>query len=117
MRLRTSSNGLSLNVVAGTSAVLFSLDMPEQEANGLLGFHIHKKNLKSGTEYDLQSIRFFEETVPNPQKGALYSTKEHPWQSFLWEDFYVEHKAEYEYTFTAVYGTPTNLEYRKKVTI
>ena len=117
MRLRTSSNGLSLNVVAGTSAVLFSLDMPEQEANGLLGFHIHKKNLKSGTEYDLQSIRYFKDKVPNPQKGALYSTKEHPWQSFLWEDFYVEHKAEYEYTFTAVYGTPTNLEYRKKVTI
>ena len=117
MRLRTSRDGLSVNVVAGTSAVLFSLHIDEQKTNGLLGFYIHKKNLKTGDSYDVKSTRYFEATVPNPQEGTLYSTKKHPWQSFLWEDFYVEHKAQYEYTFTAVYGSPASLEYGPKITI
>jgi phosphatidylserine/phosphatidylglycerophosphate/cardiolipin synthase-like enzyme len=117
MRLRATKNGLTVNIVAGTSAVLFSLHLDESKSADLLGFYIHKKNLKKGTEYDIESIRYFEETVPNPQPGARYSTKNHPWQSFLWEDFYVEHKGQYEYSFTPVYGTPSDLKYGKAVTV
>lgn len=117
MRLRTSAHGLTLNVVAGTSAILFSIDMDKKETASLLGFYINKKNLKKGTEYDVTSIRYFKDTVPDPQPGATYSTKEHPWQSFLWEDFFVENKAKYEYSFTPVFGTPANLQYGKPVTI
>jgi phosphatidylserine/phosphatidylglycerophosphate/cardiolipin synthase-like enzyme len=117
MRLRSSKNGLTVNIVAGTSAVLFSLHLDESKSADLLGFYIHKKNLKKGTEYDIESIKYFEETVPNPQPGARYSTKIHPWQSFLWEDFYIEHKGQYEYSFTPVYGTPSDLKYGKPVTV
>jgi phosphatidylserine/phosphatidylglycerophosphate/cardiolipin synthase-like enzyme len=117
MRLRASKNGLTVNIVAGTSAVLFSLHLDETKTKDILGFYIHKKNLKKGTEYDIESIKYFEETVPHPQPGARYSTKIHPWQSFLWEDFYVEHKGRYEYSFTPVYGTPSDLKYGKPVTV
>jgi hypothetical protein len=117
MRLRASKNGLTVNIVAGTSAVLFSFHLDESKSADLLGFYIHKKNLKKGTEYDIESIKYFEETVTNPQPGARYSTKTHPWQSFLWEDFYVEHKGQYEYSFTPVYGTPSDLKYGKAVTV
>lgn len=117
MRLRKTCTGLTINVVAGTSAVLFSLDMDEDATKGLLGFYIHKKNLRKGTEYDIKSIKYFAETIPSPQHGATYSTKEHPWQSFFWEDFYVEYKGEYEYTFTPVRGNPTNLIYDDPVTV
>lgn len=117
MRLRSSKNGITVNIVAGTSAVLFSLHLHESKTKDLLGFYIHKKNLKKGTEYDIESIKYFEETVPDPQPGARYSTKWHPWQSFLWEDFYVEHKGQYEYSFTPVYGTPSALTYGKGLRI
>jgi hypothetical protein len=117
MRLRTSQNGLTLNVVAGTSAVLFSLHMEKENANGLLGFYIHKKNLVKKTSYDIEAIKYFKETVKDPKPGARYSTKKHPWQSFLWEDFFVEFKGYYQYKFTPVYGTPSKLKYGKPVTI
>jgi len=59
MRLRASKNGLTVNIVAGTSAVLFSLHLDETKTKDLLGFYIHKKNLKKGTEYDIESIKYF----------------------------------------------------------
>jgi phosphatidylserine/phosphatidylglycerophosphate/cardiolipin synthase-like enzyme len=117
MRLRTTKDGMTLNVVAGTSAVLFSIDMDEASAKDLLGFYIRKNNRKTGTGYDVSSIRYFEETVPEPKPGARYSTKEHPWQSFLWEDFSVDKDAEYQYIFTAVHGKPSNLKYKTTITI
>lgn len=117
MRLRSSKNGLTLNVVAGTSAVLFSLDMKEEKTIDLMGFYIHKTNLKNNTGYDVPSIRYFEGIVENPENGARYSTKEHPWQSFLWEDFYVENKARYEYKFTAMHGEPGKLRKGSSISI
>jgi phosphatidylserine/phosphatidylglycerophosphate/cardiolipin synthase-like enzyme len=117
MRLRTTQNGITINAVAGTSAVLLSLDMPEKKAEALLGFHIHKSNIKKNTSYDIESTRYFEETVDDPQPGARYSTKQHPWQSFLWEDFSVEINGEYEYSFTPVYGSPRRLKYGKPATL
>jgi phosphatidylserine/phosphatidylglycerophosphate/cardiolipin synthase-like enzyme len=117
MRLRTTKDGLTLNVVAGTSAILFSLDMDQQDTAGLLGFYIHKDNVTTGEGYDVESIKFFADQVPNPVKGAKYNTKEHPWQSYLWEDFFVELGSQYKYTFTAVYGTPAQLEYPRSISI
>ncbi len=117
MRLRTAKNGLTVNVVAGTSAILFSFDMKENDAKDLLGFYIHKDNLTTGTGYDVSSTRYFASTVENPAPGKKYSTKDHPWQSFLWEDFYVKKGGKYRYTFTSVHGTPANKKYKKKLSI
>ncbi len=96
---------------------LLSYLRTKEKTHGLLGFYIHKKNIKKDTSYDIESTRFFEEVVASPEAGARYNTKYHPWQSFLWEDFSVEHKAEYEYVFTPVYGSPGNLEYGKKASL
>lgn len=117
MRLRTTNDGLTLNVVAGTSAILFSIGMDEKDTKDLLGFYIHKDNLETGVGYDVSSIRYFEATAVAPAPGKKYNTKEHPWQSFLWEDFYVKIGGRYKYTFTAVHGKPDNLKHKGKVSI
>jgi len=109
MRLRKITGSIILNVVSGPSAVLFSIDMDENKINGLLGFYISKTNLKTGAAYDVQSTKHF----PKSAKSAdgRYSTKYHPWQSFLWEDFYISEGGRYEYSFVPVYGQPDALDY------
>lgn len=115
MRLRVQSSLLTVNVVAGTSAILFSIDMEEEATNGLLGFYIRKKNMSTGDTYDITSIKHFK--GGKPDKDGKYSTEHHPWQSFLWEDFYVQEKSSYEYYFKAVFGAPEALTYSDPVTI
>ncbi|WP_430402291.1 phospholipase D-like domain-containing protein [Fluviicola sp.] len=116
MRLRKSHDGITLNVVAGTSAVLFSIDMLESDTSDLLGFYIRKVNLKDLQKaYDITSSKHFPDT-PKTIDGK-YNTKDNPWQSFLWEDFYISYEGEYEYFFTAVTGTPENLRYDRTISI
>ncbi|MCW3123374.1 MAG: hypothetical protein JWQ38_2866 [Flavipsychrobacter sp.] len=117
MRLRKTQNGLTITAVVGTSAVLFSLDMDEKDTQGLLGFYIRKKNAEEKQGYDFKSTKYFSELVEQPEEHAQYSTKEHPWQSFLWEDFSITDKSEYTYSFTPVYGTPGKPEYGKKASM
>lgn len=105
----------TVNVVAGTSAILFSIDMEEEATKGLLGFYIHKLNLDTGKDYDVMSIKHFKGAKPG--EDGRYSTKFHPWQSFLWEDFYVQERANYEYHFRAVSGKPGALIYSDPVTV
>lgn len=116
MRLRKSTNGITLNIVAGTSAVLFSIDMKQEDTTDLLGFYIRKINLKKPEEgYDVSSSKHF----PDSPKSAdgTYNTKDNPWQSFLWEDFSVSYGAEYEYIFTPVTGSPSNLKYGNEIAV
>ena len=118
MRLRTTQNGITINAVAGTSAVLLSLDMDESKTADFMGFYIRKENLSQpNRNYDVESTRYFADVVDTPLEGARYNTKEHPWQSFLWEDFSVEDGKEYKYIFTPVYGSPGALTYGKKAAI
>jgi hypothetical protein len=116
MRFRKSAGGITLNVVAGTSAVLFSIDIDQHLQDDLLGFYIRKVNLKNpASAYDVQSSKRFPGT-PKSADGR-YSTKEHPWQSLLWEDFYVSEQAKYQYFFTPVKGQPGNLVYGEALSV
>ncbi|WP_255156955.1 phospholipase D-like domain-containing protein [Ferruginibacter sp. HRS2-29] len=117
MRTRTTENGITINAVVGTSAVLLSFDIEKAATKELLGFYIRKENISSGEAYDVTSIKYFKEMVPEPEKYARYNTKFHPWQSFLWEDFSIEDKKEYKYIVTPVFGKPTSLLYGKPATL
>lgn len=112
MRKRESQNGLTVTAVIGTSAVLLSFDMNQNQTEGLLGFAIQREDHKENEKYYLKGFKYFADAIENRVEGQLFSTFEHPVQSFLWEDFTVKSNYEYTYTVIPVYGKPKNLEYR-----
>lgn len=117
MRLRETQNGLEVTAVIGTSAVLLSFEMAEEVTTGLLGFAIEREDHTEDEKYYLKGFKYFEETVGPTGEGQLFSTFEHPVQSFIWEDFSIKTKHDYSYTVTPVFGKPKKLEYGKSCTI
>lgn len=113
MRKREKQNGLELSAVIGTSAVLLSFDLSEADAKGLLGFAIEREDHMENEKYYLKGFKYFKETAGSIGHGELFSTHEHPVQSFLWEDFSVKPNHDYSYTITPVFGKPKKLEYRE----
>lgn len=113
MRLRKKENNLEVTAVTGTSAVILSFNMSEQNSKGLLGFAIEREDHNENEKYFLSGFKHFEETVSNYIPGSLFSTYEHPIQSFMWEDFTVKSKYEYTYNVIPVYGKPKHLEYHE----
>ncbi|KUJ58348.1 phospholipase D-like domain-containing protein [Chryseobacterium aquaticum] len=112
MRKRAVENGLEVTCVAGTSAVILSMDMSEEDTVGLLGFSIEREDINEREKYFLKGFKYFEETAGNAVKSQLFSTYEHPVQSFMWEDFTVKAGNEYIYNVIPVYGKPKFLEHR-----
>ncbi len=117
MRQREKQNGLEVTAVIGTSAVLLSFDMDESHTIGLLGFAIEREDHTEDEKYYLKGFKYFSETAGEVGEGQLFSTQEHPVQSFMWEDFSVKTKHDYSYTVTPVFGKPKKLEYGKSCTI
>jgi hypothetical protein len=112
MRKRVKQNGLEITAVIGTSAVLLSFDMTEASAKELLGFAIQREDHTENEKYFLRGFKYFTETAGATGDGQLFSTYEHPVQSFMWEDFSVKTEHEYSYTVIPVYGKPKNLDHR-----
>lgn len=113
MRKRVKENGLEITAVIGTSAVILSFEMDQSATDGLLGFAIEREDHKEKEKYYLKGFKYFEETAQGTHEGQLYSTFEHPVQSFMWEDFTIKCDREYTYTITPVSGKPKYLVYGK----
>jgi phosphatidylserine/phosphatidylglycerophosphate/cardiolipin synthase-like enzyme len=109
MRVTKTTDGLKVHAVAGTYVVMLGFDLPEADCNGLLGFSIHRTDHTENEAGHLQAMKAFEETDPGFPAGSLYSTREHPIQSFQWADYSAKPGHEYTYTITAKKGTPKNL--------
>lgn len=114
MRKRNKANGLEVTAVAGTSAVLLSFDMddPSGGQDNFLGFAIEREDHSKQEKYYLKGFKYFEETAADTGEGQLFSTFEHPVQSFMWEDFAVSGGDSYTYNVIPVYGKPKKLERR-----
>jgi hypothetical protein len=78
MRNRNASNGLSLQVIAGTNVVLLGIDLPQNKCPGLLGFAIRRQDHTEGDNYWLTGYKTFESIEPHPAPGVAYSTHRHP---------------------------------------
>src|SRR5260370_1023123 len=100
--------------MSGTRVVLMALDIDPGRREGLRGFAFQVSS--GGNPHWLKGTKYFERLVPEPEKGAKYSTLEHPIQSFLWSDYEAKPDTEYEYTIVALYGEPGALEQRHRVT-
>jgi phosphatidylserine/phosphatidylglycerophosphate/cardiolipin synthase-like enzyme len=103
MRSFKKNDHLSVRVIAGTHVILMALDMPEGSRAGLRGFAI-KRGDKGKPQEWLRGTKYFEALVPNPLPKSDYSSRDQPFQSFLWSDYRAEPGAKYDFTIVALYG-------------
>lgn len=109
MRVTRTSGGLKIHGVAGTYVVLLGFDLAEADCEGLLGFSIHRTDHTENEAYFLSGMKAFVETDPGFPAGSLYSTKDHPIQSFQWSDYSAKPGHDYSYVVTALKGSPPAL--------
>lgn len=117
MRVLDMNNGFKVHAIAGTYVVLFGFDLQEADCGGLLGFSLHRTDHTENEAYYLSATKAFAETDPGFPSGSLYSTRDHPIQSFQWADYTAKPGHQYTYTFTAKKGTPANLTPHAEVVI
>jgi phosphatidylserine/phosphatidylglycerophosphate/cardiolipin synthase-like enzyme len=117
MRVRRKRSGVSVHAISGTYVVLLGLDADEAAREGLLGFAIEREDHTEDERYWLKGFKTFEETEPDPCPGSLFSTLEHPIQTFLWGDYTAKPDHEYTYRVRPVRGQPKQLEYGPDVTV
>jgi phosphatidylserine/phosphatidylglycerophosphate/cardiolipin synthase-like enzyme len=117
MRFRKQSDGISVHVISGTYVVTLAMNATPQARKGLLGFSICRGDKSEHQQYWMKGMRTFASVYPNPPKGALVSTHEHPIQDFLWSDFTAKAAHKYTYVVQPVRGEPKNLRYGKEVEI
>jgi hypothetical protein len=109
MRASSTSDGLKVNVIAGTYVVLLAFDLPPDKCKGLMGFSIHRIDHTENESYYLSGMKAFDDTHPGLPAGSQFSTKDHPIQSFQWADYSAKPGHVYTYTVTALKGSPGKL--------
>ena len=67
MRAREVQQGLTVQAIAGTHAVLLGFDF--EDATGCLGFGIHRSDHTEGEAYWLRGLKAFASVVPQPTPG------------------------------------------------
>lgn len=111
MRVSKENDGLRVKAIAGTHVVLMALDMDEGKRAGLRGFAI--KRGQGGQPPDwLRGIKYFKDLVPHPDPKDDYSSRDQPFQTFLWSDYRAVPGTDYEFTIIALYGDLHAMEER-----
>ena len=105
MRKYIKQGGFSASALSGTYVVMLGLNAKKVAIDGLLGFAIHRTDHTEDERYWLKGFKTFKETEPNPTPGALYSTLEHPVQSFRWADYTSIDRIYADVPFTSVQKT------------
>ncbi len=111
MRVSQSSGPLRVKAIAGTHVVLMALDMDEKARAGLRGFAI-KRGQDGQPQSWLRGIKYFKDLVSDPQPKDDYSSREQPFQTFLWSDYAASPGTKYAFTIIALYGDLHNMEER-----
>lgn len=112
MRFRTTHNGVTVNVIAGTHVVFFGLDLAASARPGFRGFAFRRADYTEEETAWLRGMKTFEAAEPHPAKGETFPTRDHPIQSFQWCDYSVKPGRNYTYTIVALYGDALTLEPR-----
>jgi phosphatidylserine/phosphatidylglycerophosphate/cardiolipin synthase-like enzyme len=110
MRCRQESNGISVHAISGTWVVILGFNATECARQKLLGFALHRTDHTEDEAYWLKGFKTFEQTEPNPPPGSLFSTLEHPLQTFQWGDYTAKPDHEYTYKVVPLYGKPKNIK-------
>src|SRR4249919_349797 len=99
--------GLTVQAIAGTHAVLLGLDF--DDPSGCLGFAIHRTDHTEGEAYWLRGLKAFASVIPQPTPGMDFSFRQHPLQGFQWGDYTAKPGHDYTYRIVALGGTPAAL--------
>ena len=109
MRVRKSKGMLSVSAIAGTHVVILGMNMKEADCDGLLGFAIHRTDHEAEYSGWLEGMKTFEKTDPKLRAGLTVSSREHPFQDFIWSDYTAKEGRKYTYRVVALKGSPTDL--------
>lgn len=110
MRKKTTSNGLTVNAIAGTNVVMLGMSLSKQTARRLLGFAIQREDHTEGERYWMRGMKTFEATDSGVAPSGQASSRAHPFQSFQWSDYSAKPDHKYTYRVIALRGTPANLQ-------
>lgn len=112
MRFKSQKkDGFQVFAVAGVNTVSFGIAATPAARNGLLGFAVERIDKARNQRFFVQGMKVFPSVVPNPEPGTRVSTRDHPIQSFVWDDFTARDDHTYTYNFYPVRGTPKNLDH------
>ncbi|MBA1142500.1 phospholipase D-like domain-containing protein [Mesorhizobium neociceri] len=114
MRVTKGNDHLKVKAVAGTRVVLLALDMDEASREGLLGFAV-KRGVKGHEQTWLRGTKYFRDLVPHPDPKDDYSSRDQPFQTFLWSDYKAFADTNYDFTIVALYGDIHAFEERHKL--
>jgi phosphatidylserine/phosphatidylglycerophosphate/cardiolipin synthase-like enzyme len=103
MRVSQANGHLRVKAIAGTHVVLMALDIDAEARPGLRGFAI-KRGQNGQPQVWLRGIKYFKKLVPNPNIEDDYSSRDQPFQSFLWSDYRASPGTSYDLTIVALYG-------------
>jgi phosphatidylserine/phosphatidylglycerophosphate/cardiolipin synthase-like enzyme len=109
MRKHSATGGVTVQAVAGDYAVLLGMDLTAATLTGCLGFAIERTDHTEAEQYWLSGFKTFRSVVPVPDPNTIYSTRDHPVQTFYWGDYTTKPNHQYTYRVVPRYGTPKNL--------
>jgi phosphatidylserine/phosphatidylglycerophosphate/cardiolipin synthase-like enzyme len=89
--------------------VFLALGLDPAVQRDCLGFAIHRTDHTDDEQYWLSGFKTFRSVVPIPDPRQMYSSRDHPVQSFYWGDYSAKPAHEYQYRIVPRYGTPKNL--------
>ncbi|MBI4804779.1 MAG: hypothetical protein HY795_06055 [Desulfovibrio sp.] len=111
MRFKSQvSNGFKVFAVTGTNTVSFAIDYQQADLKGLLGFGVERYDPQENEKYFLYGFKVFKSVIPDPLDDVAASTRDHPIQSFVYDDFTAKPDRLYVYTFHPLKGKPKNLD-------
>jgi phosphatidylserine/phosphatidylglycerophosphate/cardiolipin synthase-like enzyme len=116
MRITKKNGSLTVQVISGTYAVLFGMNIAETHKDGVLGFAIERTDHTfNNQKYWLAGFKTFKQSGLPP--GRIVSTNEHPIQAFLWGDYTTRKNHRYTYRFVVMRGQPGALQESEEVSI
>jgi hypothetical protein len=116
MRIVKSQGPLNVQVISGTYAVLFGMNIAETHKDGVLGFAIQRTDHDMNDEkFWLAGFKTFKQSGIPP--GNLVPTNQHPIQAFLWGDYTARNNHRYTYRFVVMRGQPGSLQESDEVSI
>ena len=104
MRRLKTQNGLTVQAIAGTHAVLLGFDVDGLDQLDAVGFAIRRTDHVEDEQYWLRGMKVFKSVVPDPAPGENYSLRYHPVQSFQWGDYSAKPGRKYTYRVAVVHA-------------
>jgi phosphatidylserine/phosphatidylglycerophosphate/cardiolipin synthase-like enzyme len=113
---KTVSGLVTVRAVSGTSVVFLAFNMKKADANGLMGFAIHRTDLTEDETGWLRGNKTFASIRPSTGIEDANS-HQHPFQAFQWADYAALPSRRYRYRVIPMYGTAGALTEKPETTV